>query len=317
MTTFKATTPAAYWKIIKHLQVQSVTTSRAGDMKEDLGITVISDNPRTRWIMRDDKFNMAFALQESFAYWKGLNPGDVERYNTNMETWLNDDGKLPGSAYGDRMRNTIGHDQIERVIEQLEDNPQTRRAVISIHQPSNEDYFGEDVACSMYLQPFIRDDKLHMIGDIRSQDMYWGYVYDTQNNQYIQEVLAGYFDLEVGNYYHKMNSCHYYTEFESKVKRSLDVATAEVGPDLRLPRYDHGIVMSLLSDGLDSAKNGKCPGDEIHTIASYNQGYADWLTLMTAYEFERYQDKSDIAKYIANDIEHYPWKEWMLKYIKR
>jgi len=223
---FEGTTPRAQADVIRALRCMEERPSRAGDMREQLAVLVKSPDPRERYLFRE-KFNLAFQLQEHWAYWAGANPGHVERYNTNMKTWVDEEtGKMPGSAYGDRMRNTAGHDQVARAIEQLRESPETRRAQIVVSQPHVEQYDSNDVSCTSYLHPFFRDGRLHMVATLRSQDMYWGYPYDTANIQWIQEVMAGLLDAELGEYWHLMDSCHYYTDFEDEV-----MAVADEGAD--------------------------------------------------------------------------------------
>lgn len=157
--------------------------SRNGEMREQWMVCVQSDRPHVRHLFWPG-YNLAFQLQEMFAYWQGLNPGHVQRYNSNMNRYMTD-GKLNGSAYGDRLRNTI-HDQLKRVVRQLEGETPTRRAVAVIHQPARENYFtGNDVACTLDLQFVVRDGDLHLTSHMRSQDLLYGYPYDVANFQWI------------------------------------------------------------------------------------------------------------------------------------
>lgn len=315
MRTIRKTTPVAYRDIVRELARQGSDGSRVGGMREQMFVALESPDPRQRWLLRDDDFNLAFALQESFAYWMGLNPGHVERYNTAMEGWMVD-GELPGSAYGDRMRNTAGHDQIQRAVLQLREDPQTRRAVIAVNQPAVEDYDGGDVSCTVYLQPFLRDGELHMVADLRSQDMYWGYAYDAQNNQFIQELMAGVLGVDVGTYWHKMNSCHYYVKKEAEVLRSAEVGRAMSTPDMRLSGAHLGEAMRVLDDGLESARNGSTPLLMMDELASFGDAWADWLRLMTAYEQHRYHDSPGEARRVADDITIGWWRDWLLERVE-
>lgn len=311
MEVFHKPTPDAYRDIIEHLSGLEPSGSRAGETREELGVVIRSDNPRRRWMDRKS-MNIAFALQESFAYWRGLNTGHVERYNSNMETWTDDEGELPGSAYGDRMRNTAGHDQLARAEAQLRENPDTRRAVIQVHQTSVEDYDSADVACTNHLHPFVRDSKLHMHANLRSQDMYWGFPYDAQNNQYIQEALAGRLGLGLGEYVHTMESCHYYTDYEDKVEASLDEHSAWETPDARIPNDAHDTAMSLLGEGLARTRNGGRPYEVLDSLnAMVCPYYSDWLCLMVAYELHRFHDDPNEARRWAGKVGDDGWGGWL------
>lgn len=306
----QATTTEAYPKIIEHLESLEHQDSRVGGTKEEEFVVVRSYDPRDRLVPRDG-LNLAFALQECFAYWNGLNPGLVQRYNSQMESYMTD-GELNGSAYGARLRTTQG-DQINRVIKQLAENPETRRAVMVIHQPSVENYDGKDVACTIYLHPLIRDGQLDLIANLRSQDMLWGYPYDVQAFQWIQEVLAGLLDVDLGRYIHAMNSCHYYTEYEDQVLQSTEFKHPEPTPDCRLKAVDLGFVMSMLDKGLEAARNHDIESVDfaVAAISQVSDYYADWLRVMAAYECNRFHDDTDNAIEIADAVTISSWNRWI------
>lgn len=300
---FEETTPHAYRSIVEHLSDVSTNVSRNGDTKEELGVVVRSHDPRTRWMFRPD-INWAFGLQESYAYWAGKNPGHVQRYNSKMEEFMYD-GELHGSAYGRYLRH-IPHDQIGRVIGQLQQNEETRRAVINIHQAGVEDYDKGDVACTVYLQFIARDDELNMITSMRSQDMLWGYPYDVQAFQWIQEVIAGVLDLDLGFYEHRMNSCHYYTDFEDSVKESWRRSSVHSLPDCRLDSHALSTVMNRMDKGLQRARDGEIPYKEIKLVDRQSEFYADWLQTMTAYEQLRFHGDKKAAFDLKKGIETTP-----------
>lgn len=290
MEVIHATTNEAYRPVVDMLAEQTHQSSRVGGTKEQLMVAVQSDNPRDRVMLRPG-INWAFGLQESFAYWAGQNPGHVERYNTNMKQFMTD-GKLEGSAYGRYLRE-IPHDQISRVKQQLRDNESSRQAVINFHQSGIERYDGPDVACTIYLQFLIRDGELHCTANMRSQDMLFGYPYDVQAFQWLQEVLAGHLDVELGTYTHIMNSCHYYTEREEQILEAAEHMLGYETPEVLVNEEDHQHAMGMLNTGLSSVRDGSRAStiedqlDEVHTY------YGDWLRMMTAYEAYRFHDELD------------------------
>lgn len=317
MQLVKLSTPDAYSHIVKQLKKRAPVQSRSGETRENTGVIVRSNNPRRRWLMRPN-INWAFGLQESFAYWNGLNPGHVHRYNSNMEQFMykkDDDEKkkLHGSAYGRYLRQ-IPHDQIDRVIKQLRANKQTRQAVINIHQSDVEDYDRGDVACTVYLNFLVRDGRLHMFATMRSQDMLYGYPYDTQAFQWLQEVLAGILDLKLGFYEHRMDSCHYYTRKQEHIDKTISEHEIYELPDMRLEESELATVMDHLDSGLSVARQGLLPYVEIEYIENRHEVYADWLRLMTAYEQYRFYDHDDAdahARKLANDIDTEAFREYM------
>lgn len=310
-----ATTPEAWGELVEELRNVPARESRAGDMRERRTVTIRSDDPRERYLMRDGAWNLAFQLQEHFAYWMGQNPGHVDRY-VDMSQWMVD-GELPGSAYGDRLRNTAGHDQLERVEAQLQRSPGTRRAVAQVHQAAEEDYQGPDVSCTSHLHFFVRDGELHLKASLRSQDVFMGYAYDAANNQFLQEVLAGRLGLELGEYHHVMDSAHLYTRFDDDVEEALDRHSAGRTPDMRLGRYDHDEAMGLLSKGLGDARDGEVPTDVIAVLDGVHEAYGDWLRAMTAYEQARFHDDPVRAGNVAAGVETQPWSGWIASYVEQ
>jgi thymidylate synthase len=307
-------TAAAYKDLVAELRARDRRGSRAGEMRETLGAAVTVTDPRQRYVLRDDDWNLAFQLQEHWAYWAGANPGRVQRYNTAMKEWMVD-GELPGSAYGDRLRNTAGHDQLVRVERQLRESPGTRRAIAMVHQPSVEDYEGGDVACTAHLQFFARDGELHQVAHLRSQDMYWGYTYDAANNQFLQEVLAERLGLELGSYRHVMGSCHYYTDFEGDVLDSASSARAAAGPELDLPEgVSWGAEFDVLTGGLSAARDARVD-DALEAEGMLESRFCrDWLNVMVAYEFSRFHGDDDVAATFANRVESEDWGGWIRAY---
>lgn len=302
MLRLEKSTPEAYPEIIDHLSELDSQGSRIGGTREELGVVVQSDDPRERMLYRPN-YNLAFALQERAAFWLGQNPGHVERYNSNMERYVQDDGKMRGSAYGRYLRH-LPHDQIERAIRMLDESPETRRAVMNIHNANFEDYDCNDVACTIYLQPMIRDDELHMFANLRSQDMLWGYPYDTQAFQWIQEMMAARLDVDLGSFTYYINSCHYYLDFEDVVLESRE--------EYDVDRSEHSIpdrpeaCMDELQRILYDARAGA-----VVDPSSLPQPFQDWANVITAYEQHRFHDDDVQAEKVSDRIERPAWRSWM------
>jgi len=69
------------------------------------------------------------------------------------------------------------HNGWNRVVNELVRFPESRRAVIALNQP-DIDYGMKDVPCTMFVQFFVRDDKLHLIWNMRSSDFAFGFCND-------------------------------------------------------------------------------------------------------------------------------------------
>ena len=130
-------------------------------------------------------------------------------------------GKL-GGAYGPRIVYDETDGQIKDVIKRLTKDPSSRQAVISIyHGPTDFQALPHLVPCTLSLQFMIRDSKLHLIANMRSNDITWGLTYDVFNFTMIQEFIAVQLGVPLGNYYHNAGSLHLYKERDGKMIKAL------------------------------------------------------------------------------------------------
>jgi len=309
--------PAEYHLLIKHiLQYGHAVERRGAETLELEGVTIISQNPRKRFICRK-KVNVAFLLQDCEDVFYGRNPGYAFNYNKNLCTFMNDKGTFDG-AYGERICKQFGHNQIWRVVNQLREDKLTRRAIINIHSAAYENYNGKDVCCTMYLHPFVNGDKLDMIAHMRSNDAILGFTYDTQMFQWFQELLAGFLGLDIGYYYHMCDSLHIYTdmaEFAEEIGNDLLDVYEKITPiDCRLNEYEFNSIMSSIQLSNNNARKGSYT--EAFTIAKdiRNQYYKSWALSILFYELF-INGKFTIAKEVQNEILN-EWRVWSNNLLK-
>ena len=103
------------------------------------------------------KFNVRYALLE-FMWYLSMDP-KVRNIGKAASIWkdIADSDGVVHSNYGGCL-----HRGWDRVVHELVRFPESRRAVIALNQPDT-DYGMKDVPCTMFVQFFIRDEKLHMI----------------------------------------------------------------------------------------------------------------------------------------------------------
>ena len=199
-------------------------------------------DPRERLIDPPGRnLNFAFCVVEALDILMNKNPGLAPKFNRNLANWLDKDGKFPGH-YGKRMNSLPGvmhwegmPAQLKRCYGELLERPTSRRATITIHNPLLENYYSKDVACTMDLQFLIRDEKLHCIAHMRSNDALWGYCYDTWLFQFLQESMASWLNVDLGHYYHIAGSLHYYHQRHKQINRILKKANEPWEQDAALP----------------------------------------------------------------------------------
>lgn len=135
---------------------------------------------------------------------------------TIQKAWekYSDDGKTVNSAYGYKIfsKSPLTHNisQWDWVKDKLLKDRDTRQAIINLNLIDDKLKPTKDFTCTMFLQFYIRGNKLHMFVILRSQDIYLG----TRNDFYcfmsLQQKMAEELGIEVGAYRHYCVSLHIY-----------------------------------------------------------------------------------------------------------
>ena len=184
--------------------------SRDGDVVgEVINATTILINP-TKNIMSSSirKLSMRYAIGEMLWYMSGNNNlKEIQKYSKGWDR-MSDDGVTVNSNYGYCIKYKYGFDQWEFVKNELRNNPNSRRAVIHIKEPSNKD--SKDVNCTVCLQFFIRHNRLHMTTYMRSNDLWMGFPYDVFQFTNMQVLMSMELGVEIGFYTHISGSLHLY-----------------------------------------------------------------------------------------------------------
>ena len=98
------------------------------------------------------------------------------------------------SNYGHLVFSDKYHSQYERALEELWENPDSRRAQMIYNRPSIWMEFDEngksDFICTNAQTFYIRDGKLHMVSQMRSNDAVFGYKNDYAWAQYLMDKLV-------------------------------------------------------------------------------------------------------------------------------
>lgn len=194
-----------------------VSSPRGMKVKEKLGVQFRIKNPRDRLpYIEARNFSLSYFVAETLWYMSGSNSTEwISRYASFWKD-ISDDGKTANSAYGARIFKLHpriaegGLNQWEYVKGELRRDPDSRRAVIHIRTPDDSLHAVKDVPCTLALQFFIREGKLHLHVSMRSSDIILGIAYDVPAFTTMQEVLANELNVELGEYVHTSNSLHCY-----------------------------------------------------------------------------------------------------------
>lgn len=184
--------------------------SRDGEVVGEIlnAVTVISDPTKNILKSHIRKLSMKYAIGELLWYLSGNNNlSEIQKYTSAWDR-MSDDGKTVNSNYGWCIRYKYGLDQWKYVKRLLEKNPETRQAVI--HIKTVDDRESKDVNCTVCIQFFIRDGKLHATTYMRSNDIWMGFPYDVFQFTCMQILMSMELGVELGTYTHMVGSLHLY-----------------------------------------------------------------------------------------------------------
>lgn len=135
---------------------------------------------------------------------------------------LSDDGETCNSAYGHIIFQKHGFNQLDKVIELLEKDPTSRRAVINLNVPNRCVIETKDEPCTISIQFLLRGNKVHCTVYMRSNDIWFGFPYDIVFFTELQRIVAEYLNAELGTYTHLAGSLHMYDRDEAKIQKIVN-----------------------------------------------------------------------------------------------
>lgn len=235
----------AYVDILKdvYTQPEFISYPRGMMVKETLGYQFGISNPRNRipYVAGRDT-SIHYLIAELLWYLSGNDSTEWISNYSSFWSRISDDGKTANSAYGARIFRS--HDRIagdldstwsqwNYVVNELKSDPDSRRAVIHIRSPKDSILATLDVPCTLSLQFFLRNDKVHMIVSMRSSDAIFGLTYDVPAFTLFQELLALQLTDELGRpiglgtYTHLSASMHIYERHFKMVEKILEEDTKQ------------------------------------------------------------------------------------------
>jgi thymidylate synthase len=223
-----------------------------GKGQDLLAPTVVLKNPRARISATDTRGRLISALGEFCWYMSGSADLDFIRFYIPQYPPVDVSGAIE-DAYGPRFIGTgeFGRSvpQIDRVIDRLKRKPDTRRAVISILEPSDLEPGKKEAPCTTALQFIRRRDHLHLIAMMRSNDAYWGFPHDVFCFTMLQELVARALGIKVGDYHHFATSLHLYDRHVGAACDYLDEGFQN--PTFAMPKMPSGCQIDNLNEFIE------------------------------------------------------------------
>lgn len=197
-------------------------------------------------------FSMEYLKKEIDFYCSGSDKLEDAVKLSKFWKKCSDDGKTVNSNYGKILlhdRNAKGLTQFEYVMEALQNNPDSKKAVMSVYSPEHA-FISNDNPCTMFLHFCIVDNKLHVKTHMRSNDVWFGVVYDVPFFCAVQYAVCEalkctYPNLTMGTYTHYACSIHIYERNVSAVLGMLSAARGEEDNSYALYRHYKPLVQEL------------------------------------------------------------------------
>jgi len=126
-----------------------------------------------------------------------------------------DKNGMINSNYGWCIWSSENGNQYSRVLTELRTQPYSRRAVMIYTRPTMwEDYNRDgmsDFMCTNTVQYMIRDNRVHAVVQMRSNDVVFGFRNDYAWQKHVLDMLARDLELEAGDIYWNAGSLHVYS----------------------------------------------------------------------------------------------------------
>lgn len=296
MYLFEGNTADQVWQLAARKLIESqgvnLQTGRGGDTHELLHSAFTIHNPRQRWVTsRQPSINPAFAIAEVVWILTGNNDSSFINYwNPKLPQYAGC-GITYHGAYGYRLRQHFKLDQLERAYHAFESNPDGRQVVLQIWDPQvdfpNVDGgpVAEDIPCNICSLPKIRNGKLEWLQILRSNDLFLGVPHNFIQFTCLQEVLAGWLNIEVGSFNQISDSLHVYTRDIGNLTRVETVTNVSCTDTLSLPKKESDVVFAELSYFMKLIMKPQLNKQELCKLMSTRSlpsGFHNWLLVLIA-----------------------------------
>lgn len=323
---FKGQTANEVWlKAFKQLDdiSDAPQESRIGLNHEILHAFISIKDSRQRWITaRKPVLNIAFAIAEIVWIMNGRNDSKfLNFWNSKLPEYAGKGTEYHG-AYGHRLKKIFGFDQLEKAYFALKNNPKSRQVVLQIWDP-NRDFpnkeggaVNPDIPCNIVSLLKVRDGKLEWQQIMRSNDIILGLPYNLIQFTTLQEIMAGWLNLEVGTYNHLSDSLHLYIDNQDKYGISEVTELVHSTDDLRLKKSESEKIFKEFSGKIDSIVENNYSEKDLKELFIWDgapRAYKNLLSIICAEAARKvdYYDLSDefISK-CDNPLLRYFWKLW-------
>ena len=259
-----------------------------GSARELTGVTLELTNPLARLSRTESRGRPFSCLGELCWYLAKTDDLHFIEYYLSAYKKFADGDKLLG-AYGPRLYDWRGIDQMSSVGRLLETKQDTRQAVVQLFDSSDLTGEQRDVPCTCTLQFLLRKGKLHLIAHMRSNDAYLGLPHDIFCFTMLQEIMARSLSAGLGTYKHVVGSLHLYERDITRVEEFLSEgwqSTQDAMPPMPCEPPNEAIAFLLAAE--QTIRDGEA-FDTLKLEESHPY-WADLVRLLLAFRARREND---------------------------
>ncbi len=125
-----------------------------------------------------------------------------------------------GPVYGKQWRDFSGVDQFKKIINEIKNNPNSRRLIVSAWNPKDLD----DMMlppCHLLFQFYVKNNKLSLQLYQRSADVFLGVPFNISSYSALLTLIAHHLNLEVDEFIHTTGDTHIYLNHIDQIKTQL------------------------------------------------------------------------------------------------
>lgn len=323
--SFGRTADEVYCDIFQKLEKYGqVVSGRNGQTKELIHVCMSIAEPTQRWVeRRNPVISPAFAIAELVMIMNGCDEAAIlNTWNPVLPKYQGKYDRYPG-AYGQRLRYSFGFDQINRAYDALNSNPESRQVVMEIWKPdidlprSGGIPNNDDIPCNICSMLKIRDGKLLWTQIMRSNDIVFGLPYNILQFTFLQEIIAGWLNIGVGEYMHISDSLHMYVNNTCSIDfgKAVYLNNEQLKLEKKISEYVFGELLVRMKE----LAQKDCKGSYVKEIVKNKhlpEAYQNMLILLCEYIAYRHNMPEDVIQCCEQNISNTLYRNMMQEWIE-
>ena len=231
-----------YHKLLKHvLENGTDKNDRTGTgTRSVFGYQMRFDLSKGFPLLTTKKIHLKSIIYELLWFLKGeTNISYLKENGVSIwDEWADENGEL-GPVYGYQWRSWPGRngetiDQISGLIDQIKNNPDSRRLIVTAWNPSDVEKMALP-PCHCLFQFYVAKNKLSCQLYQRSADIFLGVPFNIASYSILTHMIANVTGLSVGDFIHTLGDAHLYTNHFEQAKLQLTRSSKKL-PKLKISK---------------------------------------------------------------------------------